>query len=187
MDILWVSQNSENVCAVQQTLIDNALHMHHTQDGQDALFIAATQSPKLTIIDSDITSITQDCLANYIQQNFALSAVKLNTADLNWETIVDFITTQFSRSSNIGQLLPKVIDQLALTHCEHKLLSYLYKLEGQVIDKAELQCKALNKEYTKLDRNLDMHICNIRKKLSEYGLPRSLIRTVRGNGYILSL
>lgn len=190
MDILWVSNNSEKITHAFHELATSNLIMHHSQDGQDALFIAATQSPKLIVIDSQLNSLEQQNLTSYIEQNFALSVLPLhsngNNLCANWENICNLVIEHFNEVKKHPQLSQQVIEKLDLTQCEHKVLSYLYKLEGQVIDKAELQGKALNKQYTKLDRNLDMHICNIRKKLSEFGLPRSLIRTVRGNGYILS-
>ncbi|MEF1201658.1 response regulator transcription factor [Vibrio owensii] len=75
------------------------------------------------------------------------------------------------------------LDSLPLTGTEAELLSYLVKNQGVVISKAELQTKVLKKELSPFDRNLDMHISNIRRKLVEAGLSKQHIKTFRGKGY----
>ncbi|MDF5701734.1 winged helix-turn-helix domain-containing protein, partial [Vibrio parahaemolyticus] len=47
----------------------------------------------------------------------------------------------------------------------------------------ELQTEVLKKELSPFDRNLDMHISNIRRKLVEAGLSKQHIKTFRGKGY----
>ncbi|MDF4360306.1 winged helix-turn-helix domain-containing protein, partial [Vibrio parahaemolyticus] len=61
--------------------------------------------------------------------------------------------------------------------------SHLVKNQGVVISKAELQTEVLKKELSPFDRNLDMHISNIRRKLVEAGLSKQHIKTFRGKGY----
>jgi two-component system response regulator CpxR len=41
----------------------------------------------------------------------------------------------------------------------------------------------LQKELGRFDRNLDMHVSNTRRKLADIKLPKTLINTVRGQGY----
>jgi two-component system OmpR family response regulator len=77
--------------------------------------------------------------------------------------------------------------QLALTQTEFRLFKYLFERKGQVVTKQELQRRVLKKELGRFDRNLDMHISNTRRKLEQTRLPRSLINTVRGQGYSFSL
>ncbi|MCH1926452.1 winged helix-turn-helix domain-containing protein [Shewanella sp. C32] len=73
--------------------------------------------------------------------------------------------------------------QLTLTDTELKIFRYLYSQQGQPVSKQELQHQILKREFGKFDRNLDMHVANIRKKLHQQGLPRTVILTVRGRGY----
>nr|WP_283165698.1 response regulator transcription factor [Shewanella litorisediminis] len=73
--------------------------------------------------------------------------------------------------------------QVMLTQTEFKLFRYLFERKGQVVTKAELQRSVLHKEFGRFDRNLDMHISNTRRKLAQTKLPRSMINTVRGQGY----
>ncbi|ACA86573.1 response regulator transcription factor [Shewanella woodyi] len=73
--------------------------------------------------------------------------------------------------------------RVLLTQTEFKLFKYLFERKGEVITKQELQRSVLQKELGKFDRNLDMHISNTRRKLANTELPKTLINTVRGQGY----
>ncbi|MCR9568348.1 response regulator transcription factor [Vibrio diabolicus] len=81
------------------------------------------------------------------------------------------------------QTISDQLNSLPLTSTEAELLSYLVKNQGVVISKAELQTEVLKKELSPFDRNLDMHISNIRRKLAEAGLSKQHIKTFRGKGY----
>ena len=43
----------------------------------------------------------------------------------------------------------------------------------------------LHRAYTRLDRGLDVHVCNLRRKLAAIGALQVQIQAVRGQGYIL--
>lgn len=73
--------------------------------------------------------------------------------------------------------------KVVLTQTEFGLLKYLAENSGNVVSKVELQRQVLRKELGRFDRNLDMHISNTRRKLANTCLPKSLINTVRGQGY----
>ncbi|MFM2582153.1 response regulator transcription factor [Vibrio campbellii] len=85
--------------------------------------------------------------------------------------------------SNTVQSISGQLNSLPLTGTEAELLCYLVKNQGVVISKAELQTQVLKKELSPFDRNLDMHISNIRRKLVEAGLSKQHIKTFRGKGY----
>ncbi|MEZ9565150.1 response regulator transcription factor [Vibrio artabrorum] len=84
-------------------------------------------------------------------------------------------------SSNHG--LCEQLSRLPLTGTEKDLLDYLVKNQGIVVSKSNLQIDVLKKELCPFDRNLDMHISNIRRKLVQAGLSKQHIKTVRGKGY----
>ncbi|MEC6881928.1 response regulator transcription factor [Photobacterium piscicola] len=75
------------------------------------------------------------------------------------------------------------MSRLPLTSTEAELLEYLIKHDGIVVSKAELQKQVLKKELSPFDRNLDMHISNIRRKIVLAGMSKLHIKTVRGRGY----
>ncbi|EHK9124699.1 response regulator transcription factor [Vibrio parahaemolyticus] len=84
---------------------------------------------------------------------------------------------------NTAQSISDQLTSLPLTSTEAELLSHLVKNQGVVISKSELQTEVLKKELSPFDRNLDMHISNIRRKLVEAGLSKQHIKTFRGKGY----
>ncbi len=84
---------------------------------------------------------------------------------------------------NTAQSISDQLTSLPLTSTEADLLSHLVKNQGVVISKAELQTEVLKKELSPFDRNLDMHISNIRRKVVEAGLSKQHIKTFRGKGY----
>lgn len=79
--------------------------------------------------------------------------------------------------------LSQQISRLPLTGTESELIEYLINQHGVVVSKAELQKEVLKKELSPFDRNLDMHISNIRRKMVQSGLSKQHIKTVRGRGY----
>ncbi len=75
------------------------------------------------------------------------------------------------------------ISRLPLTDTEVQLVQYLSKNDGDIISKATLQKEVLKRELSAFDRNLDVHISNIRRKMSNAGLSKLHIKTVHGKGY----
>ena len=75
------------------------------------------------------------------------------------------------------------LKRLPLTSTETELLNYLFNRSGKAVSKLELQQRVLQREYSPFDRNLDVHISNIRKKMVKTGINAALIKTVRGVGY----
>ncbi len=75
--------------------------------------------------------------------------------------------------------------QLDLTSTEYNLLYTLVKQVGHVVSKEVLSEHALGRTLRKYDRSIDMHMSNLRKKMTEHNLG-SMILTVRGLGYQLS-
>ena len=74
-------------------------------------------------------------------------------------------------------------DPVELTATEFDLLEMLMRSPGRVVSRDEITAALFEREATPYDRFLDVHISHLRKKL-EGG--RSLIRTVRGVGYVFT-
>jgi len=72
-----------------------------------------------------------------------------------------------------------------LTHSEYRLLMTLREHTGEALSKPFLYQHVLHRIYTRLDRGLDVHVCNLRRKLSGIGAQHLHIQAVRGQGYIL--
>jgi DNA-binding response OmpR family regulator len=70
-----------------------------------------------------------------------------------------------------------------LTAMEFDLLELLMRSAGQVVSREEITAVLFEREATPYDRFLDVHISHLRKKLAG---GRSLIRTIRGVGYVFT-
>ena len=71
-------------------------------------------------------------------------------------------------------------DVIAFTRSEFRLLWTLSKQPGRVYTREELVDRLTEGEAVILDRNIDVHVSSIRKKLGDHG---GVIATVRGVGY----
>jgi len=74
-------------------------------------------------------------------------------------------------------------EPITLTATEFKLLHFLASHPGRVFTRAQLLANVLEDEGFVIDRNIDVHIGVVRKKLGRY---RDLIETIRGVGYRFS-
>ena len=72
---------------------------------------------------------------------------------------------------------------LELTAMEFDLLEMLMRAAGRVVSRDEITAALFEREATPYDRFLDVHISHLRKKLEG---DRSLIRTIRGVGYVFT-
>ena len=72
-----------------------------------------------------------------------------------------------------------------LTHSEFRLLMTLHAHGGEPLSKAFLYQQVLHRIYTRLDRGLDVHVCNVRRKLAAINLQGVRIEAVRHQGYVL--
>ena len=91
-----------------------------------------------------------------------------------WAAFV--LTPQTARSSAAGFAVE-------LTEMEFDLLEMLMRSAGRVVSREEITAALFEREATPYDRFLDVHISHLRKKLDDGA---SLIRTVRGVGYLLT-
>ncbi len=73
-----------------------------------------------------------------------------------------------------------------LTPTEFSLLQALAEHPGHALTRLELIEKGLGYSYEGLDRTVDSHIKNLRRKLSEAGAEADMVETVFGVGYRLA-
>lgn len=76
--------------------------------------------------------------------------------------------------------------ELALTRTEGDLLACLLANPGRAFSRAELITKALGDDYEGLDRTIDAHIGNLRRKLAAADPRLRPVETVFGVGYRLA-
>jgi two-component system, OmpR family, response regulator len=69
---------------------------------------------------------------------------------------------------------------IGLTAREYSLIEYLALRRGKVVSRAELYDHLFAEEDESFSNLLDVHVCNVRKKLG-----KDLIQTRRGHGYVI--
>ena len=83
---------------------------------------------------------------------------------------------------------------LRLTSTEFAVLDVLARAAGRIVSRDELTAVLHQREATPFERALDVHVSHLRRKIAAAGeaagsdeAPSSIIRTVRGVGYLCSL
>ena len=71
-------------------------------------------------------------------------------------------------------------EPVACTPTELRLLHHLVRHRGRVFTRTQLLDKAVGTDVVVIDRNVDVHVATLRRKLRDYG---DRIRTIRGVGY----
>lgn len=74
--------------------------------------------------------------------------------------------------------------ELELTSTEFNVLACLLNSAGQIITKQRLTELVLHRPLVAYDRAIDMHVSRVRQKLANH-LDKELIKTIRGQGYLL--
>ena len=78
-------------------------------------------------------------------------------------------------------------DDVHLTAVEFEVLEKLMRVAGRVVSRERLTLEVLDREYSALDRSIDMHVSNLRKKLGPRHEGTERIKTIRGVGYVYTL
>ncbi len=78
-------------------------------------------------------------------------------------------------------------EDLRVTAVEFEVLERLIRAAGSVVSREQLTRDVLDREYSALDRAIDMHVSNLRKKLGAEYMGTERIKTVRGVGYVYTL
>lgn len=210
--ILVVDDDIELCNLLQEVLQDEGYDVDCVHCGESALEFIQTHSIDLVLLDVMLPKLDGYQVARRICQRFA-TPILILTALGDEASMLDglqagadhFIAKPFNvpellaritailrrvglerqRQSYVGATedLAEQFLRLPLTETESELLQYLIKNTDVVVSKADLQTNILKKELCPFDRNLDMHISNIRRKLLQSGLSKQHIKTVRGRGY----
>ncbi|MAL48933.1 MULTISPECIES: response regulator transcription factor [unclassified Methylophaga] len=72
-----------------------------------------------------------------------------------------------------------------LTPIQFKLLWTLMQHANHLLSKPQLYRLVMERDFSRYDRSLDMHMSRVRRKLIDVGMPVDRLQTVHGAGYIL--
>ncbi|KHT61930.1 chemotaxis protein CheY [Photobacterium gaetbulicola] len=197
---------------LKEVLEGEGYDVHCTHCGKTGLAYLEKQPVDLVLLDVMLPNIDGMQLARRICQRFATPIIML-TALADEASLLDGLQAgadhYMSKPFKVPELLVRIkaimrrvglekqrgsnctaevkitqqLRRIPLTETESDLLEYLVRHNGIVVSKADLQKAVLKKELSPFDRNLDMHISNIRRKIVQSGLPKQHIKTVRGKGY----
>src|SRR5262249_30570346 len=80
----------------------------------------------------------------------------------------------------------KVGDEaVSLTDAEFRILELLVRSAGRVVSRSEITRRALGRKLLGLDRSVDTHVSNLRRKLGPRIESSTPLIGVRGAGYML--
>jgi two-component system OmpR family response regulator len=82
------------------------------------------------------------------------------------------------------QLLSDTGEPAHLTQAEYRILVLLARNPRRVVSRDELKNAIAQSDWEPFDRSIDLHICDLRRKLDLDPKMPSLIRTVSGAGYM---
>jgi two-component system response regulator PhoP len=85
---------------------------------------------------------------------------------------------------SVGRRVRRAGESLVLTPMEYRVLEYLAHRPGAVVSKSELLEHLYDYNWEKFSNVIEVYISGLRRKLNE-GSSRQLIRTLRGQGYML--
>lgn len=78
-------------------------------------------------------------------------------------------------------------EPVTLTSMEFDLLQVLLRNAGRVVAREDLAQSALGRQFSPLDRSIDLHVSHLRRKLGQYPAGLTRIKAIRGIGYLYAL
>src|SRR3989440_5941867 len=76
---------------------------------------------------------------------------------------------------------------VTLTGAEFDLLYTFLRSPGKIISREDLTQAALGRPMSPMDRSIDVHVSNLRRKLGPYDGEQERIKAIRGSGYVYLL
>jgi len=109
---------------------------------------------------------------SYSLNNFRVTMLEKNTAVLTYKATQDVTCN--------GK-------PVALTGAEFDLLYSFLRSPGKIISREDLTQAALGRPMSPMDRSIDVHVSNLRRKLGPYDGEQERIKAIRGSGYVYLL
>lgn len=213
MSRVLVVDDDIQLCELLGEVLENeGYHVDTVHCGESALEFIQSHPVDLVLLDVMLPKLSGIQVARRICQRFATPILMLTALNDDASMLDGYqagADQYIAKPFNVPELLTRIkvilrrvgferqrqslassdrglceqFSRLPLTGTEKDLLDYLIKHDGIVVSKSDLQIHVLKKELCPFDRNLDMHISNIRRKLVQAGLSKQHIKTVRGKGY----
>lgn len=213
MPSILIADDDLRLCKLLKTVLNEEnYHVHIANDGEQALKILSEVSIDLLLLDVMMPKLNGLQTARQVCKRFSTPILMLTAMDDEASKIESFeagADQYLPKPFSVPELLMRIksllrrvslertrckhitsddklgisLGSLPFTNTENELISYLMQHKGEAVSKRELQINVLRRDFCEFDRNLDMHISNIRRKLVQSGFSKNLILTVRNKGY----
>lgn len=105
------------------------------------------------------------------EKNFTAQKIEVQPAEMS----MNGLSIHFSK-----HIISYQGERIHLTPSEFKLISALFKAQGQVLTREQLMAQIQGDDITVTGRTIDTHVFSLRKKLGVWG---NQVETIRGIGY----
>lgn len=110
-----------------------------------------------------------------------LDGLYLNATDLHELSVNGVTLNRDTRNTKIFDC------PLELTMIEFDILWLLIQYAGEVVTREQLCLQTRGVLYDGIDRGIDVHVSRVRRKLEAHGFDVSLLKSVRGMGYLFTM
>ena len=111
--------------------------------------------------------------------------LKRSTSEASNHSVQDTLIVGPLKMDLKRRTMTAIDEPVQLTAAEMRVLEQLMRRPGEVLSRAKLTQKALDRPIEAYDRSIDTLISKIRSKLAVAGISNQCIRGLRGHGYVL--
>lgn len=141
------------------------------------------------VTDQDLSNGLDIGADDYIRKPYSnkelIARVKAHLR--RYHNLTDSNKTGSYEISNINQSIKVNEVELALTVTEYKLMAMLLASPGRIFSREQLYLAVFENTHDSLERAIDVHLHNLRKKIQKAGLREHGIKSVYGSGYKLEM
>jgi len=203
--ILIVEDEPKTAASVEMYLRHGGFRAEIARSGSDALHRARHDPPDLIILDLMLPGLGGLEVCKAVRGESEVPIIILTARSTEDDKLLglelgadDYVTKPFSPRELVARerivagdlvLDPAAREvtvrgeTVALTAAEFRLVETLMRAPGRVFSRDELMQRALGAAYDGLDRTIDVHIKNVRKKIEADRANPTRIVTVFGLGY----
>ena len=207
MRVLIVDDDAALAVMLTEHLAPEGFALKAVQQGREGVAAALSGQYDAVLLDIMLPGISGIEVLRQIRQQSQVPVIMLTAKGDDVDRVVglemgadDYISKPFyarelvaRKAMSFGDLLVTPSSRQAvwrdmaldLTATEFNLLELLLQSPGELVSKDLLTEKALGRRRTSYDRSVDVHIGNLRRKLTAATAGEVEIHTVRGLGYTL--
>jgi two-component system OmpR family response regulator len=177
MRLLVIEDDKDLRHGITQSLREEGYAVDSAADGEEGYYFAMENDYDAILLDAMLPRLDGWKLLERLPEVHARLRSIIRRAYGRASTRLDLGTIQLDTSAKQAYLQGQPI---TLTAREYALLEYLAFRQGEVVSRTELYEHLFAEEDESFSNLLDVHTCNLRKKLG-----KDLIQTRRGLGYVL--